>query len=63
MAKKKKSYLYDKVEEISTISKTSIKEQILVRCPSCPWKAGLRDELHYCDTCLGSGQVLADPLE
>lgn len=39
------------------------KEKTLVRCPDCPWKAGLKDENTYCETCNGSGQVGADPLE
>lgn len=39
------------------------KEKVLVRCPDCPWKAGLKDESTYCGTCNGSGQVPADPLE
>lgn len=38
-------------------------EKVLVRCPDCPWKAGLIDENTYCQTCNGSGQVSADPLE
>ncbi len=38
-------------------------EKVLVRCPDCPWKAGLKDENTYCGTCNGSGQVPADPLE
>lgn len=39
------------------------KPRVLVRCPGCPWRAGLKDDGHYCDTCLGSGQVEAQPLE
>jgi len=28
-----------------------------VRCPDCPWKAGLQDEKTLCATCNGSGLV------
>lgn len=37
-------------------------EKVLVRCPDCPWRAGLLDEHTLCPTCNGSGKVEADPL-
>lgn len=45
------------------VEKKSDKKKVLVRCPHCPWKAGMKDEQTVCDVCKGSGQVEADPLE
>ena len=53
-AKPKKS-VFEKVEEEL--------KKVLVRCPNCPWKAGLLDELTICPVCNGSGKVEAEPLD
>ena len=42
---------------------TSVPEKVFVRCPDCPWKAGLLDENTHCPTCNGTGKVTAEPLE
>lgn len=39
------------------------KDLVEVRCPNCPWKAGLLDERTYCPNCNGTGKVQAEPLE
>lgn len=38
-------------------------DKVLVRCPDCPWKPGLKDEYTPCSTCNGTGKVEAEPLE
>ena len=38
-------------------------KKVSVRCPDCPWKAGMKDETTTCSLCAGTGQILADPLE
>jgi rubredoxin len=54
-----------KVEEEPIIEDDSEEkpEKVQVRCPDCPWKAGLIDENTYCPTCNGTGKVAAEPLE
>ncbi len=34
-------------------------EVVMVRCPDCPWKAGLLDANTFCPTCEGHGVVEA----
>lgn len=55
----------EEIEEKTTEidSPIDLKEKVMVRCPNCPWKAGLLDENTYCPNCSGTGQVAADPLE
>ncbi len=49
--------------EVTGGSKVSVKPLVEVRCPDCPWKAGLLDENTYCSSCNGTGKVQAEPLE
>lgn len=37
--------------------------KVLVRCPACPWKPGMKNEHTLCNECNGTGQVLAVPLQ
>ena len=50
----------EKVETEPVVEPTLVEEVKAVapvRCPDCPWKAGLRDENTLCATCNGSGLV------
>lgn len=49
--------------KVKAKAKVVIKEKALkakaptVRCPDCPWKAGLKSETEQCPTCEGTGLV------
>ena len=63
-----KSFVEEPLVDESVISETEPpkieeKEKTFVRCPDCPWKAGLKDEKTHCSTCKGSGMIESDPLE
>ncbi len=41
----------------ATKKELSQDEVKLIRCPDCPWKAGLKDANTICTTCEGSGTI------
>lgn len=50
-------------EEDKSVANKDIPDKVLVRCPDCPWRPGLKDEYTPCSTCNGTGKVEAEPLE
>jgi DnaJ-class molecular chaperone len=60
--KKKKLTPIVKERVVETVRKVEIPVNE-VRCPSCTFKAGLKNETTACDKCDGTGLVEAEPLE